>query len=60
MKIYKITCCDMCPKIGSVHKIDNSFNYCYMANKTLSDVNTFNTIPEWCPLPDYKECGNNV
>ena len=58
MKIYKITCCDMCPKIGIVHQIPQSYRYCYMADKSLSEVNTFNTIPKWCTLPDYEERDN--
>ena len=48
----------MCPKIGIVHQIPQSYRYCYMADKSLSEVNTFNTIPKWCTLPDYKEENN--
>ena len=58
MKIWKITCCDMCPKIGRVHQINTSYNYCYREHKSLSEVDTLNAIPKWCPLPDYKEKDN--
>ena len=57
MKIYKITCCDMCPKIGTVHDIEGSYKYCNLQHARLN-INTFNTLPKWCTLPDYKEKDN--
>lgn len=53
MKKWKIECCDKCPKIGVIYKIDSSYNYCYKENKSLKNINTFNAIPKWCKLEDY-------
>lgn len=52
MKIWKIKCCDECPKYGVFHKISGSYDYCHMSNKLIDKINE---LPDWCPLEDYKE-----
>lgn len=56
MKIWKITCCKMCPKIGSNYCIAEMRDYCYAKNKIVENLDT---IPKWCPLEDYSENNNN-
>lgn len=51
MKIYKIECCAKCPKFGCSHNIKGSYFYCYMQHEI---INYIDTIPKWCPLPDWK------
>ena len=52
MKIWKITCCNMCPKMGNYYKITGSYAYCYREKKTINDISK---IPKWCTLPEYGE-----
>ena len=53
MKIYKIMCCENCPKLGFSFTIDGLQGYkmCYM-NYSKKIEDTF-TLPKWCPLEDY-------
>ena len=55
MKIWKITCCKMCPKIGKIYNVDGSFDYCYREHRYILDINK---LSYWCTLPDYKEKDN--
>ena len=52
MKIWKITCCNECPKIGYYFNIAGQYDYCYRENKRVKNVHK---IASWCTLPDYKE-----
>lgn len=58
MKIWKIKCCDECPKISTIHDIDSSYYYCNMQHARINNINISNTLPKWCPLPNYKEKDN--
>ena len=59
MKIWKITCCKECPKIDHIFKmtgLKHNFIICtMMENKGMDNDNK---LPEWCPLPNYKEKKN--
>ena len=52
MKIWKITSCNMCPKIGSIYDINGSYDYCYKEHKKIINADK---LPFWCTLDDYKE-----
>ena len=51
MKIWGITCCKNCVRLGEHHTATGSYDYCYRENRRISNVNK---LPKWCTLPDYK------
>ena len=61
MKIWKIECCKMCPKIEFRYEIVgleyHTKSYCHRENKEIKDNSK---LPKWCTLPDWKEKNNKI
>lgn len=56
MKIWKISCCKECPKTDYTFKmIGTKHNYIICTMMENKEMDYDYRLPEWCPLPNYKE-----
>ena len=51
-KILEITACSRCNWFKYIEKENGYYPYCTYATNLKSLNSPWNTIPEWCPLPN--------
>lgn len=52
MKIWGITCCKNCLRIGTRYNINGQYDYCFREKREIKNINI---LPKWCTLPEDKE-----
>lgn len=63
MKILKVRKCEDCPKVVYVKITKGCYHYCSVGMEIpppSREIKDINTIPDWCPLDDYKEADHEA